>query len=379
MHYNDRFERYKPCLYLDWNRFPVYSNKMNRIIAMILGLGCTVFWGACYSRSAPVKEEALPPEDAVEEEDKDPPPELTLLPPGEDLPVSSFGEIWAYLVAGREQALDMAYPLSDVAYFGAELDSYGKLVDVPDPRKVSFYPGRLHLVAACSSRALTHFALAEGSRERKQLVEDLLEAAGPYDGLQIDFEYVPAKDGEAFLSFLKDLRQGLKDKSFTIALPARTRTLDDDVYDYRKILPLVDRILVMAYDEHWSTSAPGPIASMGWCQRVANYALESIGSEKLIMGLPFYGRTWGDINPNRAFLFSGIEGLREEQNITGIQRENGIPMFTYETPLSVTAYYEDEYSLSSRLEMYKRLGVNSVGFWRMGQEAPGIWPLLKLE
>jgi hypothetical protein len=361
---------------LDENRFVVYLELMIKKYFFIPVMAALVLAG-CYSHpESPLEEASLG--EKIEVFD-DIPGGLELPPPWADLPVSLFKEVWAYLVAGQEQALTATYPLSDVGYFGAEIDSYGQLVDVPNPKKVSFYRGRLHLVVGCSGRALTHFALAEGSRERKQLVEDLLAAAKPYDGLQIDFENVPAKDGDAFISFLTELRTGLKEKIFTIALPARTRTLSSDVYDYRKIKNIVDRILVMAYDEHWSTSEPGPIASMDWCSRVASYSLETIGTEKLIMGLPFYGRSWGDLNPNRAFLFSGIERIIREQNIEDIQRENGIPTFKYEAPLSVTVYYEDDYSLSARLEMYKRMGVEAVGFWRLGQETPAVWDLIGLD
>jgi spore germination protein YaaH len=232
-------------------------------------------------------------------------------------------------------------------------------------------------VVKCDGRALTHFALFEGRPERKQLAADLLAAAGPFDGLQIDFEYVPARDGGAFLSFLRELRGGLGNKLFSVALPARTKTLSGDVYDYARIRPLVDRILVMAYDEHWSGSEPGPVASMEWCRRVARYSLETIGPEKLVMGLPFYGRSWG-FNPNKAYLHSGIEALRKEQGISGEEREEGVPSFRYQIPLAVTVYYEDDVSLSARLAMYKDLGVCSVGFWRLGQETPAVWQLLGL-
>jgi len=259
------------------------------------------------------------------------------------------------------------------------VDSYGKLVDIPNIRNISSFRGRKHFEAACSSRSLTHFVLMEGSNERKALIRDLLEAAKPYDGLQIDFEYVPARDGAVFLSFLRELRAGLGDKIFSIALAARTRTISDDVYDYNKIKPIVDRILIMAYDEHWSGSEPGPVASMAWCQRVARYALDTIGIEKLIMGLPFYGRSWGNVNPNRALINSTIENIIRDQKITDIQRENGIPYFKYTMPVSVTLYYEDVYSLSSRLDMYKKMGVNQVGFWRLGYEARAFWSVIGLE
>ena len=359
-----------------------YIQLIMRKLGSFLFWLCLVFlFSSCYSRSATIRTRSISVDgiQAAEEEDSAALTRgLVLYPEDAELPVSSFGEIWAYLVAGREHTLKAEYPLTDIGYFSADVDSYGSLSDIPDRKNISFFKGRVHLVSTCNGRALTHFVLAEGSRERKELIRDLLKASEAFDGLQIDYENVAPKDGEAFLSFLKELRLGLKDKIFTIALPARTRSLSEDVYDYRNILPFVDRILVMAYDEHWSTSAPGPIASMGWCRRVALYSMETIGAEKLIMGLPFYGRSWGDINPNRAYYHSGIERMREEQGFPEIQREDGIPNFNYTIPLSVTVYYEDEYSLAVRLGMYKRLGVSSVGFWCLGQETPAFWPLLSV-
>jgi spore germination protein YaaH len=296
-----------------------------------------------------------------------------------DLPVSSFQELWGYLASGREQALDREAPLSDIAYFGAAIDSYGQLIGVPGPEAIAGFPGRIHLVAACDSRALTHFVLEPGSGVRETLIADLLRAARPYDGLQIDFELVPPRDGEAFRSFLGELRRGLGNKVLSIAVPARQGPIAGDVYDYASLAPLVDRLLVMAYDEHWATSGPGPIASLDWCVATAAHALATAGPEKLIMGLPFYGRTWGDVNTFRAFFYSGIERLRRENNVAAVERENSIPTFQYQIPLTVTVYYEDAYSLATRLAMYRAMGVRRAGFWSLGQETPAIWRLLALE
>jgi spore germination protein YaaH len=298
--------------------------------------------------------------------------------PEEALPVSSFGEIWAYVVAGRESALVKDLPLSDIGYFGAEIDSYGKLTDIPRRRNITF-SGRVHLVVACNSRSLTHFVLVPGSSERRELIADLLAASKDFDGLQIDFEYVPARDGERFLSFLRELRAGLGNKAFTIALPARTRKIADDVYDYEKIKPIVDRILVMAYDEHWSGSKAGPVSSLPWGRRVAEYSVQAIGPEKLIMGLPFYGRAWGNYSPSRALVFTTTDGIIKDMKVTEIRRENGVPTFDYDVNVSVKVYYEDEYSLSVRMEMYKSMNVASIGFWRLGQETQEVWKILKLE
>jgi spore germination protein YaaH len=258
-------------------------------------------------------------------------------------------------------------------YFGAEIDSYGALTDVPDPAKLSRFSGRLHLALACNSRGLTHFVLEPGSAARRRLAADLLKASGNFDGLHIDFELIPARDGANFISFLAELREGLGDKLFTIALPARRRALENDVFDYAALAPLADRVLVMAYDEHWSAGEPGPIASLDWCRSVAEYALKTIGPDKLIMGMPFYGRSWGSFNPSRAFFHSGIERIRGENAVDAVGREGGVPTFSYETAITVTVYYEDVHSLALKGTLYRDMGVAALGFWSLGQEDPRVW------
>ena len=295
-----------------------------------------------------------------------------------DLPVSSFGEVWVYMVVGREASFSPAYPITDIAYFGTEVNIQGRLIGVPDFNRIRNMPGRKHLVASCTGQAVSYFALLEGRPEREALIRDLIAAAQPYDGLQINFESVPAVSRNAYLSFLRELRAGLGNRMLTVALAARTRTIANDVYDYAAILPIVDRILVMAYDEHWSGGSPGPIASMEWSERVARYSLDTIGRDKLIIGMPFYGRRWGSITPNMAFIHSGIMDIIRDENITDIQRLNGIPNFRYVAPVTMTVFYEDERSLALRMNIYRNMGVDKVGFWRLGQETQAFWSYIRI-
>ena len=306
--------------------------------------------------------------------------EFVIRQPGDVLPVSYFREVWGYLVIGREYALRPELPVTDIAYFGANVNRYGRLVGVPDFNNIAGFAGRTHLVAACTGWALTYFVLREGSAEREALIRDLLQAVQPFDGLQVNFEYVPPGARESYLSFLRELREGLGDRMLSVAIIGRTRAIPNDVYDYATLAPLVDRILVMAYDEHWSGGPPGPIASMGWSYQVARYSLDVIGADKLVMGLPFYGRSWGHVNFNRAYVYSGIREMIQEQNIQEIRRvDGGIPTFTFEFPLTVTVYYEDEVSLATRLDVFREMGVRAVGFWRLGQETPAIWPYIRVD
>jgi len=71
--------------------------------------------------------------------------------------------------------------------------------------------------------------------------------------------------------------------------------------------------------------------------------------------------------------------LINEFRVTEIRRENGIPVFDYNVNVSVKVYFEDEYSQSARMEMYKSLNVTAIGFWRLGQETTRVWNIIKLE
>jgi len=305
-------------------------------------------------------------------------PPIFIAQEGSELPVTSFREIWGYVVAGRESSLLRGLPITDVGYFGAEVNSYGTLVGVPNRRAISWFTGKVHLVVACNGNALSYFTLMEGSPQRAALIEDLIAATRNFDGLQIDFENIPARARESYHSFLIALREGLPDKMFTVALAARTRKIANDTYDYETILPYVDRILVMAYDEHWSTSRAGPVASTLWCRNVANYCKAVIGEEKLVMGLPLYGRAWVDVNHHRALVFSTTDNIIKTHGVENIRRENGIPTFDYQPTINVKVYYDDEYSISTRMEMYKSMGINAIGFWRIGQETQKVWDIMQI-
>ena len=290
-----------------------------------------------------------------------------------------FREVWGYVTEGNEAEFKRGFPITDVGYFSATINTYGELSSVPSRRKIpAWYKGRVHLVTTCDGRTLSHFVMDPSFPLREKLIADLVKATKDYDGLQIDYEYIPPRDRLNFLSFLEEVRDRLpKEKMFSIAVPARMRTISDDIYPYPKIEKLVDRIIIMAYDEHWSTSEPGSIASIAWCKKIAQYAKTVIPTEKLVMGLPSYGRSWGR-SWNRAFYNSGVMRIWRENGRPEIKRTNAIPHFSFTVPLSVTMYYEDDYSMLYRSKMYENLGIEKIGFWRIGFEDASFWKNIRI-
>ncbi len=354
-----------------------------RILTCVLIFSFCAFSFSCATKSniseIPIEEpysiQPIFPEDVFEKEDIS---NVKTKVASEFSQPHEFTEVWGYLLDGREHELNPSINVvTDVGYFGAGLNTFGKLVGVPNPDKLKKFKGNIHLVIVDNSRALTHFCLDPKYDVRKELIDDIIKASKKFDGVQIDFELVSSQDEEHYLSFLKDLKHKLGKKTLSVAIPARIKTLEKDAYHYTKINEIVDRIIVMAYDEHWATSKPGAVASINWCQKVMAYSLSVLPKEKLVMGLPFYGRGWNTDDTAGAYRFPSIEKLQKNNQITQITRENNIPSFELTKEVTYKFYYDDLYSLVARMKMYKDNGVKNIGFWRLGQEETAVWEYIK--
>jgi spore germination protein len=296
-----------------------------------------------------------------------------------DRPPLAFKEVWAYLMAGEERFLPSDAPISDLAYFSARISSKGELYGTPNPDRIAGIKARKHLVLAeVTNQALIHFVLNPAYPLRDKLIKDLTLAAKPYDGVNIDFELIRADDGPAFLEFLRLLKKALGTKTLSVCVPARTRKMDD-AYDYAKLAAIADRVFVMSYDEHWSGSAAGPVSSIGWASRVAAWATATVGPSKLIMGMPFYGRAWGDKSPAGAYKHSSASLKMAELGVAPVRNAEGIPYFRFSESVNLIMYFDDAYSTRLRGEAYQKEGVANIGFWRLGQEDPLIWQALRLK
>lgn len=290
-----------------------------------------------------------------------------------------FEETWGYVSMSRANEYRDDLPLTDVCYFAADVNCYGELISVPKIEDVPVTGKRRHMVFICDSKSLTHFILSPEYMVRANIIRQLVEAVQPFDGLNIDLELVPARDRHIYLSFIAELRERLPGKMISVCVPARVRRLSDEVFPYQEISMLCDRVFIMAYDEHWSGGSAGPVASPEWCKNVTRYAKKTIPQEKIIMGIPFYGRTWADKTTAAAWTYPSVTRILEENKVDSIEYENGIPKFTYKTEVTVTGYMNDLVSVHGLASSYKKDGLNKIGYWRIGQEDPEIWDFLLTE
>lgn len=203
------------------------------------------------------------------------------------------------------------------------------------------------------------------------------------NGVHVDFENVQPSDRQNLNQFLKELSERLKPAGLevSIAVPAKTQenymNSFSGAYDYATIARYVDAMMIMAYDEHWRGGPPGPVASVGWVERVVRYALSAgVPPEKIVLGVPAYGYDWPPSGRGRAVTY---RQAMEQASQHGVRIEwddvAKVPYYRYGG--GRTVYFENRSSLSHKLEIVKKYGLAGISLWRLGQEDPGIWSVIR--
>ena len=148
--------------------------------------------------------------------------------------------------------------------------------------------------------------------KRTKHINDIVKMVndGDFDGVNIDYEGKKKETKNDFSTFLKDINRKLKDKSLTCALEARTppeslyTTIPANIEysnDYKVINKECDWVEIMAYDQQradikLNDKRKGvpymPVADKDWVEKVIQMAVKDIDEDKILLGVPTYGRAW---------------------------------------------------------------------------------------
>ena len=206
-----------------------------------------------------------------------------------------------------------------------------------------------------------------------------------FDGVNFDLEKAAPADRPLFSKLIINWSARFKRANFIVTIDVPAKTSDDPLnewrgsFDYKAIGQAVDEVILMTYEEHWSESQPGSVASIPWVTRVLNYAVANIPPQKIYMGIPIYGYDWPEKGPGRVIGYQRAIALAQRQGAPlQWDAKQQSTFFRYET-LGVrhTVYFEDPRSLRVKLDLALQKGIRGVALWEMNLSYPSFWDVLQ--
>lgn len=196
-----------------------------------------------------------------------------------------------------------------------------------------------------------------------------------YAGLVIDFESHDAADLPAMLTVIRAIADSSRAHGvaeIAVAIPA----LDTLAYPAKPLLAIADAVIVMLYDEHWSRSAPGPIASPRWARAALDARAREGGADRIVAGFPLYGYRWptGTDSAAATVGFDDARAIASAHHVA-LARDTASSTLRARVDGSET-WVADAVLLDSLVRIARGRGVTRVALWRLGLEDPAVWTRL---
>lgn len=254
-------------------------------------------------------------------------------------------------------------------------------------RPVQLYPDTIGTAAAVAGRTMALITTFEGNRFHPEIIRGLgssddaaaitaggiaaLVDSGGYRGVVIDFEGMTPRDLDALRNVTRAISDSVRAHGVTtvvVAVPAA----DTAAYPGALLLESADRLMPLLYDQHWSASPPGPIASPEWVRRQLGMRVAEVGAEKIVAAIPLYGYRWRREAETEVISYEDARRLSSMTN-TLLSRDLGSATLNASSPEGWEVWVSDRVLIETLVRDSRRLGVTTFALWRLGLEDPAVW------
>lgn len=198
--------------------------------------------------------------------------------------------------------------------------------------------------------------------------------SGGYRGVVIDLEGFAAADRDLVTAAVRAIADSARQHGASpvaVAVPA----VDTTVFHGRDLVPAADYLLVMLYDQHWTTSAPGPLAAPDWVRSATKLRIAEVGAAHIVAALPLYGYRWPTTGPAAALTYADAQRDAAAAGVQ-LQRDSATSTLRATSPGAWDMWISDAGLLQALIHEVRSQGVNTIALWRLGQEDPGVWSVL---
>ncbi len=234
---------------------------------------------------------------------------------------------------------------------------------------------------------LTHKFLSK-TKVREKIIANIVALAkqNNVDGINIDFESVKKEDGMYYVEFIRELSPILRENGLVVSVDMYVPKEWTSHYGREDISKVIDYLMVMAYDEHWSTSTEsGSVASINWVTEGLENTIKTTPKEKIILGVPYYTRLWKEkLENGEVTVKSEAYGMQAGANILNDHKVNvvwdeatGQYYGSYEKDdTTYKMWLEDERSIALKASLVEKYDIAGVSGWKRGLEKEVVWDTL---
>ncbi len=223
--------------------------------------------------------------------------------------------------------------------------------------------------------------LLSSTSARQNLIQKLVASAknAGMDGINVDFESLTEGAGVHFLEFLRELSIECHKNQLVLSVDNPVPADYTSHYDRAEQGAVVDYIIVMGYDEHYSGSeTAGSVASLPWVEQGIQDTIAEVPAERVINAVPFYTRVWktqaGTLTSEAVGMTAAAALVSENHAETYWDNTVSQTVATYETEeASYKIWLEDNASIAEKVKLIPKYQLAGVAAWKLGLEDSSIW------
>lgn len=218
-------------------------------------------------------------------------------------------------------------------------------------------------------------AIIVHSENRVALVSALLRLATErkFDGYIFDLENLSPASLTMLSAFVSAITNALKSANLDIWF---TVPLESSDWPIRAMQDVGATIVLMAYDQCWTNSTPGPIAGDDWFGSTLAARMRDLDRTKLVIALGSYAYDWPKGLPARVLSVDEVVRLAHDNDTTPVSRPPQMnPAFSYDAadgvPHVVWMLNGDTFHRQRQAAM--RYNPKGIALWRLGLEDKDVW------
>lgn len=221
---------------------------------------------------------------------------------------------------------------------------------------------------------------------RTRIIEQLMSAAAAtgMDGINVDFENITEDNAPHYVQFVRELSVECRKAGLVLSVDVTVPQPYNTFYNRRELGIMVDYVIIMGYDEHYSGSEEaGSVASLPFVEDGIAKTVEVVPKEKVINAIPFYTRLWtepfGSSNITSQAIGMDQASAYVEENGMEVYWDASVGQNVAEKEDNEALYriwLEDEESITEKMKLIQKYDLAGVASWQLGYQRNTVWEIM---